>query len=164
MSTKLKVTLSVLALVTSYAFGYYEAPTKVKEVVHTVEVEKKVDDTKTDAAKDTHKSTTVTVVQTPDGTKTTTTKVDEDTKSDTKTDDKSQVSDTKTVDETKEVTKSGASTYISVLSRVDVLSSQVSGSPVVFGASVSKDILGPVQIGVFGYTDRTFGASVGLRF
>jgi hypothetical protein len=34
----------------------------------------------------------------------------------------------------------------------------------VYGAHVSKEILGPVSVGIFGLTNGTFGASIGLNF
>lgn len=34
----------------------------------------------------------------------------------------------------------------------------------IYGVSVSKELLGPITIGVFGYADRRIGVSIGLNF
>lgn len=34
----------------------------------------------------------------------------------------------------------------------------------IYGAAVSKEVLGPITIGIFGLSNASFGASVGLNF
>lgn len=96
----------------------------------------------------------------PDGTKIKTTDTivtdkkneTDHTNTDSKTDDKSK--------ETKTETANSGKFNISVLGGVNVT------NPVkpIFGAHVSRDIIGPVNVGLFGLSDGVVGASVGVTF
>lgn len=154
LSTKWKVIIVIISLLGAFASGRYSVPVKIK----TTEVStdnKKVD---VDSTKDKHKETTTVTVVKPDGSKETTTKIVEDDKA--KTD--STVVDNKTDNKETTVTKGSSRLNISVLGGVGLR-----GLPTitpVFGAHVSKDLIGPVSIGAFGLSDGTFGASLGLTF
>jgi|ERR1051326_3912424 lipopolysaccharide export LptBFGC system permease protein LptF len=173
METRTKIIISVVALAVAFASGRWLAPTKVKiekEVVvqeKIVEVEKK--STQTDKDQEKHKKTVKKEITRPDGTKEviTTTEDDTNTKQVTKVeDDKSKQDDTTKVEkETKEVTRSGSPVTISLLTGASLkFENGLSAGPVVYGASVSKPILGPISMGLFGLNNGTFGVSVGLIF
>lgn len=149
MSTKTKVLLSLLALTVSFASGRFLMPAKVVTVVKTVEVEKKT------AEADKHKETTVVEIVNKDGSKETTTKTVEDNKK-TSTDDKAIATES-----TKTVTKGGSRLSIYALGGVDL--NNFAGGPL-YGAHVSKDILGPISIGLFGLSSGVAGASIGISF
>jgi len=137
------VIFSILLIAGSFFIGRHTAPTKIETKVVTVEVEKKHEDTKINEVK-------VEVIK-PDGTRTITT----NTKTETKTDiEKNSRVDSNTVVENK---RSG--TNINVLAGVDILNPKL-----VYGGHITRDIFGPVSIGIFGLTNGIAGASVGLRF
>lgn len=162
MSTKVKVVIVVALVAGAFAGGRYLTPVKIKTEIKTVEVVKTVIVKDKTSDKEVHKTTTTIDSVKPDGTKTTTTTVVEDssTKQDTKTD---IVKDgTKTETTKKEVTKTSSRLNISALGGAPI---SIHGLETpVFGLHVSKDILGPVSVGIWGLTDKTFGLSVGLTF
>lgn len=164
MSTKHKIIISIVAIVLAYAFGYYEAPYKIKTEIKTVEVEKKTDDDKIDDKKNTHTVTTVIVDKKPDGEETTTTKTDEVANDDTKTDDKETLTDNKTTDQTKEVTKSGSTLNISAMAGVNLAGGVAPGQQVMYGGQISRNLIGPVTIGAFYLTPGVVGGSIGISF
>ena len=135
-----------IALLISFAAGRYLAPTKI--VTKTVEVEKKQVDTK----KDEHKVTTVTETDKPDGTKTIVTQTTDNTGTERTSKDvvKSDTTTTKTY--------GGAKTSINALAGLS------SGATPTYGLAVTRSVLGPITVGAFGLTDRTFGVSLGLEF
>lgn len=143
MTTKNKVIISVIVLITTFAVGRYSAPEKVRVEVKTVEVEKIV-------TKVVHVKTTTT--EKPDGTKETTTVVDSRTDSST---------NTKNTESKTEQTISKKMMNASVLSGLN-LSSNNPG--LVYGLSVSGNLLGPITVGSWGLTNSTFGVSLGLNF
>ena len=156
MSTKSKIIITTVTIVVAYAFGYYEAPYKVKTITKTVEVEKKTDQTQTDTNR--HKDTLTTITEKPDGTKETVTHTVDDVNRDTA----SKATDNITKSETKEkeVTKSSGHLTLSALAGVNPFTPSLP----TYGVHVTRDIIGPVNIGVWGLTDKTIGASVGLTF
>jgi hypothetical protein len=152
MTTKTMVIIGAVALLTAFAAGRWSAPQKVK--IQTVEVEKKTDDKKVD--KDDHKVTVITEVDQPNGTKTKTTTIKDD--SDTKVVDKK--TDDTTTKTTIDVEKSSSKVTISALAALNVTKP---GLPI-YGASITRPLLGPVTMGVFGLQNGTAGVSVGLTF
>jgi hypothetical protein len=152
MSTKQIVIICVIALLGAFAAGRWSAPEKIK--IQTVEVEKKTNEKQ--VAVDDHKVTTITETDKPDGTKVKTTVIADNSK--TKVDDKSTDDTTKTM--TKEVDKSSSKVTISLLASMHLSSP---GLPI-YGAAVTKPILGPLTVGIFGFQDSTAGVSVGLTF
>lgn len=160
MTTKQKVIISVVALGTAFAMGRWAAPTKVKIETKTVEVEHKTDTVKSDLDLNRHRETTTTTIKKPDGTVETTTKVVEDTNANKTRQEQDTDQVNKTSSQSKEVTYSQSKVTVSVLAGLSV-----SGIPTpVYGASVTKPILGPVTVGFWGLSDRTLGASLGLTF
>lgn len=160
---------AVALLVIAFAFGRYSAPAKVKieTVTKTVEVEKKTHDETTRVDQDRSKRTereTVELVR-PDGSKETRTKVVET--SETSRDRTTTVSDrektTKTRDEEtrKEVSKTTGTLNLSLLGGAKIGEWDVGPK---YGAQISRNILGPITMGVWGFNDKTCGLSLGLNF
>lgn len=161
METKTKVIIATASLATAFAVGRYTVPTKIVTETKVVEVEKKVEVVKETKDKDKRKKTKKVIKIAPNGEKIITEVTVEDTKT-TKskdssvTDEKSKASDSKTTQE-----KSNSPTTISILAGKKITDGL---DPILFGAHVSKPVLGPVSIGVWGLSNMTFGLSVGLSF
>lgn len=160
MTTKAKVSLLVAIVLLSFAVGRYTTPTKTSTKVETVEVEKKSSQVDSDSNVNKHKESTTKEVTRPDGTKETTTTTVEDTTRDKKTSQSS--SDERSSDQTseKEVVRLGGGVNISVM--VGALVTDAFRSPT-YGASFSKELLGPITGGVWFLTNGTVGASLGLN-
>ena len=152
MTTKQALIVGSVALVVAFAVGRWSAPDKVK--IQTVEVEKKTDDKK--VAVDDHKVTTIIETDGPNGVKTKKTVISDN--SNTQVEDKKTDDLTKTT--TKEVDKSTSKITISALAAMNLTKP---GLPT-YGASVTRPILGPLTVGVFGLQNGTAGVSVGLTF
>ena len=160
MNTKQKVIVIGIAVLVSYGLGRWSSPTKVKTIIQTVQVQNKLNDTKSNLDLNRHKETVTTTVRKPDGTMEITTHTVEDTTANkTRTQhDTDQL--TQTSSQSKEVTYSKSKVTISALGGLSF-----SGTPIpVYGASVSKDVFGPIAVGAFGLSNRTVGVSVGLTF
>lgn len=156
MENKTKIIIAVCALATAFAIGRYTVPEKVRIETKIVEIEKKVTDQ--DKDKNEHKKTIIVVVTKPDGTKQSTTTISDDT--DTKTDTHQTDDISKTTDITKEITAGTQKTTVLGLVGMDLTKA---GLPD-YGISVSKSVLGPVSVGVFGFKSGMVGAGVGLSF
>jgi hypothetical protein len=159
MSTKTKIVIVVVMVVTAYAFGRWSAPVKVVTEIKTVEVEKKTKDTK--ETEDQHKrtETTITVDHKPDGeTHSVTTIVQTDDKQ-SGTESKSTDDKSKTTDDKKEETKSSSRLNLSLLGGIDLNTSKN-----IIGGSISRDLIGPVSVGIWGMNNQTCGFSIGLTF
>lgn len=156
---KSKILVGVVLLLTAYAFGRWSAPEKIKIETKIVEVDKKVDDTKSDTNRDKHKTTTVTEIVRPDGTKETTTTTSEDTETH-KTSEGHSAEERETESASlKEVTRATQKTTLSVLYGMPF-----TGGVPVYGGSVTRGILGPICIGGFALTSGVVGVSLGLQF
>jgi hypothetical protein len=160
MTTRTKIILISVSLLSAFAVGRYTVPEKIRVETKTVEVEKKVDDTKTQTDRDKHKKTTVVETVKPDGEKTTTTVTEEDTTTKRSTDDKSAMTDNKATDQVTEKTYGTQKTTLSALGAINL-----TGTPsIAYGASVYKPVLGPFGIGAMFLTNGTVGLSVGISF
>ncbi len=157
MRLRYKIIIIGGALLTSFAFGRYSAPVKIKTETKEVDTKHEVED-KT-ANQDKHKETVITETVKPDGTKEKVTKTVEDTHKQTDSTDTTQTDSSKT--ETKEVTKEGRRVIVSVLGGVSTRALPIRP---VFGAHAQATIIGPITAGVFGLTDGTAGVSLGLMF
>ena len=133
---------SVLALLATFIFGHYTAPTKIVTNTVTVQVEHKQEDAKT--------KTIIVEVQKPDGTKTTTTETNVDDRTNTNITDK----DTTTNNIVKQ-----PSTNISALAGLDT-----KGANIVYGVSVNRNLVGPFTAGAWILTSRVIGVSIGVNF
>lgn len=147
MNTKTTVIISAVSLAVAFAGGRYsvQAPSsKTKEVVQV--------DTTKDIAKNTKKKTTI--EKNPDGSTKTT--IDEETTTDT-----SSVTNSLTkVSQSVTAVRTGT-LNISALGGMDFSSSIPKP---IYGASVTKEIVGPVTLGAFGLMNGVVGLSVGVNF
>lgn len=154
MTTKTKVIISTVVILISFAAGRFSSPEKIKIETKIVEVEKKI--SKTDKKKDTRVK--VVTVERPDGTKETT-KTIESTATSQNTSASSKSSDSHSVNET---TRSSSRLNLSVLGGVSY-SPFVGVKPVV-GGHISKDIVGPISVGIWGTSNIEGGISLGVTF
>ena len=142
----------LLILLATFAAGRLTAPEKIKTETKTVtvEVEKKVQDTNQ------KKNTKTTEIVNKDGSKviTTTTTVDTDTKV------KTNIDQTTKSDTIKSEQKSSSSLIIEGLVSTNINNS----TGLTYGAGVSNNLIGPVRIGGFGFTDGKVGVSLGIQF
>lgn len=152
MNPRLKVLLSILIILTAYAFGRWSSPEKVRIETHTVEVEKKTNEK---ISKD-HKITKIIVKTHLDGTKTTTTTIADD----RSTDDKSSDDLHSTIDTTKEITNSSSKTTVQALVEVSLTKAALPD----YGMGISRPVLGPITVGVFGFKSGIVGGGIGLTF
>lgn len=141
------ILIALALLLTGVAIGYYAMPAKVveKEVTKIVEVEAK--------SKDNDKVYKKVEVINKDGSKTVTTELVDKSKS---------TSDTNiNVDseKSKETTYSKNTITINGLIGLGLQDRQP-----IYGISVSKQLLGPIQIGIWGLSNKTGGFSLGLSF
>lgn len=157
MTLRTKLLLGALALLTSFALGRFSTPETVKVETKTVQVDSKVDNTSTN--QDKHQDTTTTTTKAPDGTVVTKTETVVDTNTHRQTRD-TDTTDTST-DTSKEVTRSSSKLSISVLAGVNVTSP---GATPVYGGSITRGLIGPLTVGLFGLSNGVVGASVGLTF
>ncbi len=155
------VVVIITVSLVSGALGYYFAPGKVKIETKTVEVIKEVKvEAKTEKKKKDKTYTKVVTTHT-DGTTTSTSTIVEKDRS-TSGDITSVNTDTTIKrDETKEVTKSSSRLNLSALAGVNVLNPS---SGMVYGGSLTKDVLGHITIGAFGLSNGLSGLSLGVSF
>lgn len=148
LSAKTKIIIAAVVVMTTFALGRYSV--NQTPAVHTVADSKTNKDINKD--KDTHTVTTIT--KKPDGTITET--IDKTTE--TKSQEKDQI--ISHVDQTVTPPKQ-SKLNISVLGANDFNRGILIPT---YGLSVSKEVLGPVTIGVFGLMNGVVGISVGLDF
>jgi hypothetical protein len=158
MQTKYKVIIAVVALAVSFAAGRFLAPIKTITVVKTVTVDNKTNQEAVNEAQ--HTKTTTTETDKPDGTKTITSVTTNDTN--TQTNDKSTDSSTTNTTSSKTVERSTARLTISALAGIPI--SFGSSVTPIYGAQVQKDIIGPINLGVWYLSNNTGGLSVGVSF
>jgi membrane glycosyltransferase len=163
MSNKSKLILAVIAIAVAFAAGRFTTPERVKIQKEIVEVEKKTKDTSTEAERSKRKETTVREVIHPDGTKETITTIIEDSDTRKKSDTRETQEVARKETETKEVEKSKGKLTLSALAGSKVSLSE-GVSPLIYGGHISKEVLGPVSLGVFGLSNGIAGVSIGLSF
>lgn len=149
MSNSQKVlALAVYSLILASAV-YYFSPSKIVTVTKT-EIKEVVKEVQ---ASNTH---TKTVVRTHrDGTQTTVTVADNSTNTVTDSNTETKIETSKTIERAQD------GVTIAALAGVDT--SNLSKG-FVYGASVSKPILGPISLGAWFLTSGTIGMSVGIKF
>lgn len=133
--------IPVVFFIMGGALAYFVMPTKVEIQTSSTQTQ----DTKVE-------QDTVIVEKTDkDGNKVKTTTIKTNTQTQTKREDK-----------TVEVKENKKQQYhISAMAGVDVTNLT---SPIVFGIHVQKQFIGPISIGLFGFTNKTAGLSLGLQF
>jgi hypothetical protein len=142
------ITFSILILL-AFATGRYFTPEKIVTKTNTVQVDHIVQN------KDIAQKEQIVQVKKPDGTITTTTNIDTNVKDNVVTDNK-VVTNTITVTETKHST-----TSVNALLQTNIFNGNVSP---IWGIQVLKQILGPIEGGVFVFQSGTVGCSLGIRW
>lgn len=143
------IAISVLAL--TFAFGRYS----VKQVASKDVLKNTIMDSTIEKAKDVHTVTTVTTTVNPKTHAQVTTTVT-DTEADTHTDIQTN---TKTDIKTDIKYTSQPRTNISGLVGIDFRTSKP-----VYGGSATRQILGPISVGVWGLSNASGGVSIGVSF
>lgn len=156
MTTKVKVIICVAALGTAFVIGRWSLPAKVVIQTKTVEVEKKSTQANTDQAK--HQDVTTVTVKNKDGSETITTHAVTDTNTDKSVSTK--LVDNTTTQTSKETTYSTSKITILALAATDI----TNPTKLTYGISLSRPVLGPLSVGIFGFTSGTFGVGAGLTF
>lgn len=149
MTLKTKVLIAVVALLAAFTTGRYSV--QVPEVKTVVDTNMTKD---SELNKDTHKDTVSVTIKSPDGTMKTTIHTVQD------TDVKKQVDTTIAQHIEQTVTPPKLNTLnVSAIAGIDFRTYQP-----VYGASITKEFIGPVTIGFVGLTNGVLGATVGLNF
>lgn len=151
METKYKVLVVVVGLGAAFAAGRYTTPEKIRVETKIVEVVKESKDVKKDVKKVVKKKT----ITKPDGTKETTT----ETTTDSSLDKKTEKDTSKNSDTSSETARGDSKVTINALVGLDF-----NRTTPVYGLSCTKPILGPLTVGLWGLTNATAGASIGLSF
>jgi hypothetical protein len=141
---KTEVIVGLIILAVGVAGGYAMTPTKIE--VREKIVEKKVESTE----KKRDRELVKVQIKRPDGTVETRTELKD--KTEQKTD-----STTENSKESEKIVSKGTGLGVQFFVRGPL-------NEPVYGAGVYKKILGPVSIGVFGFTDKAWGLSAGLEF
>jgi lipopolysaccharide export LptBFGC system permease protein LptF len=157
-----------IALLIGAGFGRYSLPAKVVTKTETVTVEKEVIKNTEKTIKDTNKDRELIIIETikPDGTKVVEKhyvnrdQIKEDTtKVNVTTDIK------KTDEKTSTVVSNGKNDWnLSALVTTSHTEDDMLKGNVSYGVHVQRRILGPMSIGAFGLTNKTYGISLGVSF
>ncbi len=157
MENKTKIIIVSVALLVAFAFGRYSAPEHVKIETKIVEIEKKVIDT--DTLRDRHREVVIKEIVKPDGTKEKVTTTVEDSNTSRKTRTEEETS--RTENRSEEITRGSKVTLAALIGSPLRLNS--SFEPI-YGGIISKPILGPITVGVWGMSNNTAGFALGLTF
>lgn len=157
---QLAITAAALVMV-SFAFGRYSVPASVKTTDKIIQSDTKTDTKSTDVATDTSSKTTTTDITAPDGTKTHTIIQEQDVNHDNKTSQVDIDSRRQTETKTSEITRSGARTNVAALGMAKASFSSLTPD---YGVLVSRDVLGPINVGAFGFKSGNIGIAIGLSF
>lgn len=149
MPNKYVAIVALVILTGTFAAGRYSVSTPGTKTVTDIKL-----DTVKDVDQDRHKQTTTTTEQDPTGKVKTITVITEDTET-KKHIDTASVSHQDII-----VTPAKLATLnVSALAGVDFLTYRP-----VYGASITKQLIGPVTMGAFGLTNGVAGISIGLNF
>lgn len=151
MNLKTKVGIGVGVVVAAFAAGRYTAPAPEVKIVDQI----KVNDTEVKNTKIKEHKVTV-IEQTPTGAVTSTTTQD----TDTEIVDNKQSTATESI---AQVSKPSPPSSVNVAALVGYNFRSPTLTPPL-GVSVSKRVIGPVTLGVFGYDTGLIGISIGLDF
>lgn len=159
MRIRYKVAIAAVSLGTAFGAGRYTVSETIKTVTKTVEVEKKVDKDVTVVKQKQRKHTTIVEEVKPDGEKKTTTDIVYENDIDKKKNDNTTTTTDKQTDSKSTIVKGDSPVTISALIGIDI-----TGKRPAYGVSVTKPILGPLTIGLWGLSNASCGASIGLSF
>ncbi len=160
VTTKNKVIATVVAALFFFALGRWSAPEKIKIEKETITIEAERLDNKTHVRIDENRNITIVEITKPDGTKIKKKTIIIDKNSDTRDEASKDTTVTTLTKETKTITK-GSKVTISALGGLHL--TNIKG-PVVYGGHISRPILGPVTVGIFGLSNGIVGMSIGLQF
>lgn len=148
-SMRIQILISVCTLLLVFALGRYSVSQP-----HITTSNQKSNETQIIDNKDTHTQTKITETRSPDGTSTKTTVID--TQVTDKKDLNKQVNSSSQTESTPQKTNT---LNLSVMAGYDAQRSQI-----VYGGSVTKELVGPITMGLFGLTNGVVGATIGLNF
>lgn len=148
MNKKQFLIIFLVSIGLGFGIGHYTSPKKIETVEHTVTVEKIVEQTHEE--KNIHKIEK----RTKDGTVTIETIIQSD------IDKNVKKNELFTNDKEKTIESKTTSTTIDILGSVDV------NHPlsITYGGHISENIIGPMRLGIFGFTDGKVGLSAGIQF
>jgi hypothetical protein len=138
---KTNKTIPVICFIIGGVTAYYAMPKRVETKTVTVEVQNKKSEQDTVIVEKTNK----------DGTKTKTTTIKTKTETQNKKDNQKE-SNTVT---------SKPEYHISLMGGVDINNLS---NPFIIGVHAQKQFIGPFSLGIFGFTNKTAGVSVGIQF
>lgn len=166
---KRNIIIAIVLLAAFFAAGRFLTPEKIRIETKTVTIEKEVKEKKTDSKKDVdtkrHTETVTTETIKPDGTRIVETRVTENVDQSKETDKKTDTKETKEKTETKEETKivESGSNRVTIAALGGAKIRDIKAGPV-YGGMISRPLLGPVVMGVWGLSDTTAGITLGLQF
>jgi hypothetical protein len=160
MSNKKKIIIGIILAVVIFALGRYSATYSSKtESTKSTADEKKSSEKEEESKK---KKQTRKEITRPDGTKEVIIVDEEETKKKKSDTDSSKKSETST--EKKEVVSGSKSRLtLSVLGGTKLSFSGEALTPV-YGGMISKDLIGPINMGLFGLSNGLAGVSLGVSF
>lgn len=161
LTTKQQATILIVCTASGVAVGRFTVPVKVVTQVKTVEVEKKQQKTDITSNRQLHRKRTTVEVKKPDGTTEITTTVITDSGDKINASSEQKSSEDKQSESKKETVKDSGHLNLSVLVGANPFNLS---QGMVYGGHVTRDIFGPVNIGVWGLSNGTFGLSGGLTF
>lgn len=137
-----------ILMLSAFAVGRYITPKNTTDTTHAIETIKEQEDI--------HKNQDITKTETvtPDGKKVIVTRIQ------TITDTITKIKEVEKKDESKSTKQIGNILIVDLLSSLDT----TKPFSLVYGAAVSNNLIGPVRIGAFGFTDGRVGVSLGLQF
>lgn len=149
MSNKIVVLIVLILILVSFMVGRYSVnPPAVKDTQIVTQ------DTQTQIKEEKHVIVHTITVKEPSGVERTETTTESDTHI-----DKDKNTESQTVVEHESTLQKRSEVNISGL-----IASDLNDIKPVYGLSVSKEIIGPITVGLFGFTNGTLGVSVGINF
>ena len=149
MTVRTKILGSVIILLLSFAFGRYSVSAQ-----HTIVSSQQTADIQVKENKDTHTQTTITETKKSDGTTTITTHIDNQV-----TDKKDATKQVETQTKTESIPEKTNTLNLSLMGGYNLVQARP-----IYGALVTKQLVGPVTMGLFGLTNGIIGATIGLNF
>lgn len=149
MSLKNELILGVIGALLMFALGRYSVSSPTIKTTENQTIA-----SNTDKDKNTHKQTTTTVVEEPNGEKKTVITTNEDTISTTH----------KTGDVSTHLEQTITPPKTNTLNVSALAATSFSEFKPLYGVSVTKQVIGPITAGAFGLNNGTVGVSLGLSF
>lgn len=160
LTTKQQAICALILVAVSFATGRWLAPQKLSVTHAETKANTNSTDQKVDQNTDTHKEVVVTETTKPDGTKQVVTDTINDVRVDKSTDTSKVNSVTTAKTDSFAETKSKSRLNLGLLVGTQI----TKPDGLVYGGYVNRDMIGPIQMGLFGFTDGRAGVSIGLTF